>query len=259
MSDHTTIMLSAMAVVLILYVVNQERKSGGVLMALGKKKPRAVLGSKNKNSRRAEFKGCENVSIDHPDFARCATLGAGRAVIPVDPKTRTANINTSFVKDNFAPVGNPFAKSLDDDFVKDGFLGTSKVEDSVLPISKAGSEAFPFAGKGSERDLGMKAEKDYQTKTLGMKSEFKVVKQSETPAGGMKFSAPKTRTARDLVDNEAPPQAVVRSTLTLGAAVAPSASLGMGQEEIEQAANRLENVDIVQRTNGGQLNLLIHS
>lgn len=37
MSDHTTIMLSAMAVVLILYVVNQERKSGGVLMALGRK------------------------------------------------------------------------------------------------------------------------------------------------------------------------------------------------------------------------------
>ena len=257
MSDHTTIMLSAMAVVLILYVVNQERKSGGLL--LGKKKPRAVLGSKNKNARRAEFKGCENVPIDHPDFARCATLGAGRSVIPVDPKKRPANVNTAFVKDNFAPVGNPFAKSLDDEFVKDGFLGVSKVVDSTLPISKAGSQAFPFSQKGSERDLGMKAEKDYQTKTLGMKSEFKVVRPAETPAGGMKFSAPKSRTARDLVDNEAPPQAIVRSTLTLGAAVAPSASLGMGQEEIDHATNRLEDVDIVQRTNGGQLNLLIHS
>lgn len=247
MSDvATTIILSAMAVVLIMYVIQQERKSG-VLMSLGKKKPRAILGAKNKNSRRKhEFdpKGCANVSIDSPDFQRCASLGVGRTVLAGDPRKRAHNINTEFTQSNF--LGNPFAKSTQDEFAKDSFLGSSSVSDVTRPISKAGTEAFPFAEKGSGIDLGM-------GKTKDKSMMFKIASRKSTP--GSKFSSSFKTPTRDFGENEAPPQSVVRSQLTLGAAVSPS-NLGMSKEEIEQAANRLENVDVVQRTTGGQLNLL---
>ena len=132
MSDaQTTIILSAFAVVLILYVIKQERKSG--ILALGQKKPRAILGSKNKNRPRDEPKGCENVSIDSPDFQRCAqNLGVGRNVIPVDPTKRPARFD-DFTKEDF--LGNPLARDLKDGFAKDNFLGGISIKDSGLEKS----------------------------------------------------------------------------------------------------------------------------
>jgi len=173
--------------------------------------PRATLGSKNKNSKRTESSSlnCDNVSIDSPDFARCATLGTSRTILPGNPVKTAHNINTSFVKDSFAPVGNPFAKDLESEFVADSFLGSALLH-SAKPISADAAKAFPFATKSSGRDLGS-----------GM---------SKTP---------------------------FRSTLTLGAAVSPSmGKLGMSQDEVEQSAQRLEDVNVVQQTTGGQLNLL---
>lgn len=62
-----------------------------------------VLGSRRG---RAKTSGCENVSIDSPDFARCATeLGSGRTVLRGDPVNVAHNINTAFVNDNFSAVG----------------------------------------------------------------------------------------------------------------------------------------------------------
>ena len=242
----TTIVLSAMAVVLIMYVVQQERKSG-MLMTLGKKKPRAILGSKNKNSLRThEFdkKGCEHVSIDSPDFERCATLGVGRTVLkPKDAKKVAHNINTEFTKGNF--LGNPFANSTQDEFTKDSHLGSASLSEVTRPISKAGSEAFPFAEKGSGIDLGVEKTKDKSMM-------FKIASRKTLP--GSKFPSTMKQITRNFGENEAPPQSVVRS-VHLGAAVSPS-NLGMSKEELEMAANRLEDVDIVQRTNGGQLNLI---
>ena len=295
MSDaQTTIILTAFAVVLILYVIRQERKSG-VFMSLGQKKPRAILGSKNKNQRRSEPKGCENVSIDSPDFQRCAqNLGTGRTVVPVDPTKRPARIGDDFVKEDF--LGNPFAKDLKSDFTKDDFLGGSKIKDSGLeksflggskiedsgleksflgsakldgslkPISRDGAKAFPFASKGDgfPLDLG-KASPFAKKKDLGMASDeqvtadksmtFKIGDRNTVP--GSKFpqslSGLKKRSIGDL---EAPPTGAFRSTPSnLGAAVSPM-NLGMSSDELERASNRLDEVDVVQRTTGGQLNLL---
>lgn len=266
MSDaQTTIILSAFAVVLILYVIKQERKSG-FLMPLGKKKPRAVLGSKNKNSRRGEPKGCENVSIDSPDFERCATLGTGRTVIPVDPKKRPARLTDNFAKDDFA-LGNPLAKDLKTQFTKDdhlgggskikdsglqaSFLGSSTVVDSLRPISRDGSKAFPFAKKGSPIDLGMgEGEQKTQDKSMTFK-----VGDRETKSGSKFPQSLNNRPKRNIGEFEAPPTSAFRSTPSNILGGSPS-KLGMTTEELEQAANRLDDVDVVQRTTGGQLNLL---
>lgn len=189
-----------------------------------------AIGSKNKNVPRDENTQCdESAPLDSPEYKKCSTLvGSARNVIPGDPKKTANNINTEFVKENFQgeeeKVGNPFAKSLKQNYSDESFLGSSllkpktdKTEDSklgetlisksTLPISEDAKKALPFAKKGSERDGGLK-------------------------------------------------KAPFRSTLTLGdSAVSP---VGMSQEEVEQSARRLDDVNIVQQTTGGQLNLLVH-
>lgn len=116
--------------------------------------PRSALGSKNKNTRRKEPKlNCDNVSLDSPDFAKCASLGAARTTLPGKPTKTAHNINTAFVKDSFTPVGNPFSKDLESEFVADSFVGAALIN-SGKPISSDAAKAFPFATKSSGRDLG---------------------------------------------------------------------------------------------------------
>jgi len=258
MSDaQTTIILSAFAVVLILYVIKQERKSG--FLALGQKKPRAILGSKNKNAERPEPKGCDDVAIDSPDFERCATLGTKRTIAPVNPKVRPDRFTDGFAKDDF--LGNPFTKDIKADFTKDDHVGGSKIKESGLDksfhdlgsskvenahpsISKDGSRAFPFAKKSSPIDLG---EGEQKTKDKSM--TFKIGDREAKTSSGSKFpQSLNARAKREIGELEAPPTSAFRST--------PSSVLGMSAEELEQAAARLEDVDIVQRTTGGQLNLI---
>jgi len=116
MSDaQTTIILSAFAVVLILYVIKQERKSG--VFALGQKKPRAILGSqKNKNR---------------------------PSVIPVDPTKRPARFD-DFTKEDF--LGNPLARDLKDGFAKEDFLGGISIKDSGLEKSFLGGVSIKDSG-----------------------------------------------------------------------------------------------------------------
>lgn len=224
-----TLMVSVVIIVVVVAMLNKE-KVGEVQAPLGiakllKKVPRRKrvrkpvahlkpkqvksLGSKNKNVPRKEPLNCDNVALDSPNFEKCATLGSGRTVLPGNPVNTAHNINTAFVQDNFVPVGNPFSKSLENDFAKDGFMGASLITKAKAPISEEGAKAFPFATKSSGRDGGLK-------------------------------------------------KAPFRSTLTLGAAVSPSANLGMSQEEVEQSAKRLDETNVVQQTTGGQLNLLVH-
>ena len=281
MSDaQTTIILSAFAVVLILYVIKQERKSG-VFMSLGQKKPRAILGSKNKNEPRHEPKGCENVSIDSPDFQRCAqNLGIGRTVIPVDPTKRPARLGDDFAKEDF--LGNPLARNIKDEFTKDefsnplggssikdsglekSFLGGSSIKDSGLEksflgastladaqsgVSRDGSKALLFKAKSDESkvDLGMEQQAQDQ-KTSDKSMTFKIGDRYTVPGGNL--SLLKKQPKRNIDDLEAPPTGAFRSTPSnLGL-------LGMSTEALEAAANRLDDVDVVQRTTGGQLNLL---
>ncbi len=303
MSDaQTTILLSAFAVVLILYVIKQERKSG-VFMSLGQKKPRAILGSKNKNRPRREPKGCENVSIDSPDFQRCAqNLGTGRSVIPVDPTKRPARFD-DFTKEDF--LGNPLARDLKDDFTKDdfngdeqvlgsssikssglekqflggvsikesgleksflggvsikgsglekSFLGASTIADSQPGVTRDGSKALIFKSKTDESKvdglLGMEKQAQDQ-KTSDRSMVFKIGDRNATPGNGANISLLKNSRKRNIGDLEAPPTSAFRSTPSnLGSL------LGMSTESLEAASNRLDDQFVVQRTTGGQLNLL---
>ena len=287
MSDaQTTIILSAFAVVLILYVIKQERKSG--VFALGQKKPRAILGSqKNKNRPRAEPKGCENVSIDSPDFQRCAqNLGIGRTVIPVDPTKRPARFD-DFTKEDF--LGNPLARDLKDGFAKEdflggisikdsglekSFLGGAKIKDTVLEekflgastladaqsgISRDGVKALRFKAKTDENKvdglLGMEGrEKQAQDQRTSDKSiTFKIGDRYTTPGGSLNLL--EKRPKREIGDLEAPPTGAFRSSLA-NVGSGNLGLLGMTEEALRAATNRLDDTRIVQRTTGGQLNLL---
>ena len=287
MSDaQTTIILSAFAVVLILYVIKQERKSG--VFALGQKKPRAILGSqKNKNRPRTEPKGCENVSIDSPDFQRCAqNLGIGRTVIPVDPTKRPARFD-DFTKEDF--LGNPLARDLKDEFAKEdflggisikdsglekSFLGGAKIKDTVLEekflgastladaqsgISRDGVKALRFKAKTDENKvdglLGMEGrEKQAQDQRTSDKSiTFKIGDRYTTPGGSLNLL--EKRPKREIGDLEAPPTGAFRSSLA-NVGSGNLGLLGMTEEALRAATNRLDDTRIVQRTTGGQLNLL---
>lgn len=254
-------MLAALATVLVMYVVQQERKSGG-FMLLGAKKPRATLGSNNVN--------CNSVSIDSPDFARCSTtLGTGRTVLPGNPTKTAHNISTDFVKQDYADLGNPFGMKISDGYEKEEFkrhtVGASSISDSRKPISQAGAQAFPFSQNGSVGAASL---------TPTSVGPF-APSASSSSSGGVAFKPSGNTTSRFSSTVEAPPRGSARSsssvgvshesgmsikTAYLGAAVSPSSkdSLGASPQEIAQSAAKLEGVDTVTRSRGGQLNLLIH-
>jgi len=85
-------------------------------------------------------------------------------------------------------------------------------------------------------------------KTSDKSMTFKIGDRYTVPGGNL--SLLKRQPKRNIGDLEAPPTGAFRSTPSnLGL-------LGMSTEALEAAANRLDDVDVVQRTTGGQLNLL---
>lgn len=253
MADGTTIMLAVLATVLVLYVVQQDRSMSKT--SLGKKKkPSASLGSasapKNLGNAQQNAMACDNVSIDSPDFERCATtLGAGRSVIRSQP---TANrINSSFVKDSFNALGNPFAVKLDDSFTKD----TNK---------KLGAQAFPFSQSGALPKNGADGAESYVSPKTGSSTKLVAPKEG---VRGQKFERGHGMRAKT-GKVEAPARGSSRSSVTvgstmdrgvkfqsLGAAVSPS-SLGASPAEMTNFSHKLDNVDSVASNTGGNLNLL---
>ena len=260
----TKMILVGIAVVLVILTVLKESKAKA---ALGAKKPRATLGAKSKSASKPKSGGCDNVAIDSPDFARCATLGAGRTVLAGNPTKQAHNINTEFVQDNFdtnaGNLGNPFAMKVDDSFVKDDFLGGSKVE-STDTISRSGGQAFPFSQSGTISSGVQPKGSVTGGLVLGkMMDHTKGVKfqaLADKPSTG-KVPAPARSTARSSGSLGSGDEGVKFDTAFLGSAVSPVGSdvLGASKEEIAQSAQQLNDVNVVQRTNGGQLNLLIHS
>ena len=225
-ADGSMIMLAVIATILVLYVVQQEKKDK---KALGSRKPRASLGS------------CDNVGVDSPDFARCS-LGSGRSVIRSKP--RADNMNRAFKKDNYklpvsGALGNPFAVKLDDSFVKD--------TDRKLGAGKA----FPFSKSGALPEGGMNSH-----------MRNKKMQGNSVEHRGHKFN-PK-RHATNKSTSRGPGRAVENvqngmdfNNAFLGAAVSPSsASLGATPEEIAQSTNKLDDVNKVVSNTGGNLNLL---
>jgi len=190
-----------------------------------------AIGSKNKNVPREETAGCdESAPLDSPEYKKCTALvGSGRTIVPGDPTKSANNINTEFVKENFQgeeeKVGNPFGKkSLKQTFSDESFLGSALLK--------------PKTEESEDSVLG---------ETLISKSTLPISKDAKK---ALPFA--KKGSERDGGLKKAP----FRSTLTLGeAAVSP---VGMSQEEVEQSARRLDDVNIVQQTTGGQLNLLVH-
>lgn len=258
--------LAALATVLVVLVVIKELRKTKAPSASNQKTPRATLGAKNKNSLRSEPKGCDRVSIDSPDFERCATLGAGRTVLPGNPSRTAHNLNTGFVQENFEPVGNPFAMKVDDSFVKEDFLGGAKI-DTDGKISRAGGQAFPFSQKGTITD-GVRPEGS-PSSTIGGLILGKALDPKEgskfVPLPSKKVPAPPRSTARSSLalgaGSSSAQEGVKFDTAFLGTAVSPSSAdaLGVSQEEIVQSAQQIDDVNVVQRTHGGQLNLLVHS
>ena len=241
-ADGTTIMLAALASVLVLYVVQQERKMKQTPLG-SKSKPRASLGSSV-----AKTIDCSSVPIDSPDFERCAvTLGEGRTVVRGKP--RADAVNRSFLKEEFN-LGNPFAVKLDDKFTKD--------TDKKLGVS--GGEAFPFSQTGSDENASK-----FSIGSLG-KARFgpgPPVKEGRGQLFKSVFNKPPRSDAAKIV--EAPSRGSSRSSVTLGAsefksnalgaAVSPS-SLGASPEDIARSTNKLEGIDKVTSNTGGNLNLL---
>lgn len=233
MADGTTIMLAALASVLVLYVVQQERKTFPAL--LGKKaKPTATLGT-------SADVDCSKVSIDSPDFARCSTtLGSGRTVIRGKP--RADDVNTSFLKEEFN-LGNPFAVKLDDKFVKD----TDK------KLGKSGGEAFPFSQSGggevSHAGGGKLTPREKESKGQLFKNVY-----GKPPPKTKTVEAPARGSSRSTVSLGST-EGVSFNTAFLGAAVSPS-SLGASPEEITSSTKKLDNIDRVANNTGGNLNLL---
>lgn len=229
-ADGSMIMLAVIATVIVLYIVQQEKK--------GKKstKTRASLG------RSAD---CTNVDIDSPDFARCS-LGSGRSVIRSKP--RADNINRAFKKDNYklpkkSALGNPFAVKLNDSFKTDTDrkLGSGK----AFPFSKSG--ALP---KGE--------------RTRGTLKRWNAKPRGQHEPRGQKFKPGLHQTRKAASTTRGPGRAVedVQNGMEfnnafLGAAVSPSsASLGATAEEIAQSTNKLDNINNVASNTGGNLNLL---
>jgi len=250
MSDTTTIALGSVAAILVIYAAMSMGNPMSAPATLGsrrKTRPRATLGAKNKNKRRQGLKGCENVAIDSPDFERCATLGAGRSVLPGKPTRVAHNLNTGFVQDNFTPVGqvNPFEKKITEDFVKDDFLGATTLEDSTRKISRAGGQAFPFSQ--STTHGGVKPQTVRSTPSVNTSGKVTPPPRSSS------------RSTLTLGTTSTTGEGVKFSTAFLGSAVSPSESLGASQEEIVQSSQQLPDINVVQKTNGGQLNLLVHS
>lgn len=244
-ADGTTIMLAALASVLVLYVVQQERKSGPGTLG-SKNKPRASLGTAA-----GKVLDCSAVSIDSPDFARCSTtLGAGRTVVRGKP--RADAVNRGFLKDEFN-LGNPFAVKIDDKFVKD--------TNNKLGKSAGGGEAFPFSKTGSDGNGT-----DFSTGSLG-KGRFgpgPPVREGRGQSFKNAFRNSPPTEPRKIV--EAPSRGSARSSVTLGssefrggaslgAAVSPS-SLGASPEDISRATNKLDEIDNITSNTGGNLNLL---
>lgn len=189
-----------------------------------------AIGSKNKNVPREENAGCdESAPLDSPEYKKCSALvGSARNIVPGEPSKSANNINTEFVKENFQgeeeKVGNPFGKSLKQSFSDESFLGSALLK--------------PKTDESEDSILG---------ETLISKSTLPISKDGKK---ALPFA--KKGSERDGGLKKAP----FRSTLTLGeAAVSP---VGMSQEEVEQSARRLDDVNIVQQTTGGQLNLLVH-
>lgn len=257
MADTKTIMLALLAAVLVAYMVRQHS------MSTNSTEPVAVLGNSKRKPPGVNTKFCKNVPIDSPDFARCAqSLGTGRSVLPGNPKKTANNINTSFVSDQYA-LGNPFSSSPSDTYVKKdyGTLGDAPVKAVKKPISRAGSQAFPFSQKGSGKTV------DFENKTIVPSTGFRPTPQADAP--GVKFTGPAEKKTTFV---EAPAVGKSRpsvgatydgmkfSKAFLGAAVSPSShdALGASPEEIAQSAQKLDNVDKVSKNSGGQLNLLVH-
>ena len=237
----TTIMLAALATVLVLYVVQQERSPSKTAIFLGKnKKPKASLGKNLGSATKNSMADCANVGIDSPDFARCSTtLGSGRSVVRSQP--RGDNLNDSFKKDNYS-LGNPFAVKLDDSLKPD----TNR---------KLGAQAYPFSQSGA-----MPNNKESTAASLPVAKSL--------GARGQKFEGGKARGANTTSSVEAPARGSSRSAVTvgstqergvkfrsLGAAVSPS-SLGASSQEMSQLSQKLDNVDSVASNTGGNLNLL---
>lgn len=245
MADGTTIMLAALATVLVLYVVQQERSSSmKSLVVVGKnKKPKASLGSPPKNLGNAE-PNCENVSIDSPDFERCATtLGSGRSVIRSKPNAN--RMNSSFMKDSYGTsLGNPFAVKLDDSFTKD----TNK---------KLGAQAFPFSQSGAlakNETNGVRTSSSAVAPKEGVRGQkFQRVHglraENSTRTDGQTVAAPSRASSKSSSSNRGVKFASV------GAAVSPS-SLGASSNEMAKFSQKLQNVDSVASNTGGNLNLL---
>lgn len=235
-ADGTTIMLAALASVLVLYVVQQERKSSP--MKLGGERIKASLGAPI---------DCTNVALDSPDFARCSTtLGSGRTVIRGQP--RADSMNASLLKDEYS-LGNPFAVKIGDSFQSD----TDK------KLGARGGQAFPFSQSGGGKGSGFKKKASHLSsdslkphsasergikfeKAYGMKPPKKVRTVVEAPSRG---------SSRSVIDG------TELQTAFLGAAVAPgNYDLGASPEEMAVAANKLTNIDKVSSNTGGNLNLL---
>ena len=246
MADRNTIVLAVLATLLVAYLLQQRNK-----------KPVAVLGSSKRSRTGLSSAFCKNVPIDSPDFQRCA-LGSGRSVLPGNPKKTMNNLNTKFVSNEYSSsLGNPFAVNPSAAFVNKDYLGST-----ARPVSKVGSQAFPFTQAGSGPGAEMVLEKS------GATTGFRPTPRSDE--SGVKFAQPST-ISKTFV--EAPPRGSSRPSVTapsegvkfssafLGAAVSPSShdALGASPEEIAQAAHQLENVNSVSKNSGGQLNLLIHN
>lgn len=258
MADTNTIMLALLAAVLVAYMIRQRS------LPAKSADPVAVVGNSKRKPPGVNTTFCKNVPIDSPDFARCAqSLGSGRSVLAGDPKKTANNINTSFVSDQYA-LGNPFASSPKDTYVKKdyGTLGAAPVTAVKKPISRAGSQAFPFSQKGSGKTV------EFENETVVPSTGFRPTPQADSP--GVKFEGsakPKSTFVEAPARGKARPsvgstyEGVKFSKAFLGAAVSPSShdALGASPEEIAQSAQKLENVDKVSKNSGGQLNLLIHS
>ena len=262
MADTNIIMLALLAAVLVAYMVRKQSASG-------KKQPTAEIGPVGNSKRKppgVNTTFCKNVPIDSPDFARCAqSLGTGRSVLPGNPKKTANNINTNFVSSEYAPVGNPFSSRPEASYVnKDyGKLGETSIANSTRPISKAGSQAFPFSQKGSDKTV------DFVNTTSVPSTGFRPTPPPDGP--GVKFlgssskkptfvEAPARGTSRPSVTVGSTHEGVKFNKAFLGAAVSPSShdALGASPEEIAQSAQKLDNVDKVSKNSGGQLNLLVH-
>jgi len=92
-------------------------------------------------------------------------------------------------------------------------------------------------------------EKQAQDQRTSDKSiTFKIGDRYTTPGGSLNLL--EKRPKREIGDLEAPPTGAFRSSL------ANVGLLGMTEEALRAATNRLDDTRIVQRTTGGQLNLL---